>query len=140
MHSLNLNSLRRKANYHRPLIFNSVLWSLAFVILIFIFSKGQLPIAVDYIYTLTFLVLLALPVSINFYILIPQFLKHEKYLFYSIGLALNLFVLGFLSSWLLLPILDLLFPNYFFVSYLSKQDIFLVFTLFLITTTLLKIV
>ena len=139
MQSLNLNSLIKKANYHRPLIFNGVLWLLAFVILLFVFSKGKLPITVDYIYTVIFLIALAIPVSTNFYILIPKFLKQEKYVIYIIYFALNLIVFALLSSWLLQPILDSLFPSYFFISYLSKSNILLVFSIFLIATTLLKL-
>jgi sensor histidine kinase YesM len=139
MQNLNLNSLIQKANYHRPVIFNTVLWSLAFVILVFIFSKGQAPITVDYIYTVTFILVLAIPVSINFYLLIPKYLKQESYLIYGIGFGINLVVFALLSCWLLQPILDGLFTSYFFISYLSNPSIFLVFSVFLIATTLLKL-
>ena len=139
MQSLNLNSLIKKANYHRPLIFNSVLWLLAFVILLFVFSKGESPITVDFIYTVAFLIALAIPVIINFYVLIPKLLKQEKYLIYIISFIINLVVFALISSWLLQPILDSLFPSYFFISYLSKSNILLVFTIFLIATTLLKL-
>jgi len=139
MQNLSLNSLLKKTDYHRPLIFNGVLWSLAFVILLFIFSKGKSPITVDYIYTLTFLSALAVPVLINFYVLIPRFLKQEKYVLYIISFITNLLIFATLSSWLLQPILDSLFSNYFFISYLSKSSVFLVFTIFLIATTLLKL-
>lgn len=137
MQSLNL--ILKRTNYHRPLIFNSVLWLLAFVILLFIFSKGKPPIVVDYIYTIAFLILISIPVSINFYLLIPNFLKKEKYGLYSIVFILNLVLFALLSNWLLLPLLNLFFPNYFFVSYLPNQGIFIVFTIFLIVTTLLKL-
>ena len=63
----------KKADYHRPLIFNSVLWSLAFVILLFVFSKGKTPITVDYIYTIAFLLVMAIPVSINFYVKVIKY-------------------------------------------------------------------
>ena len=139
MQPLNINTILKKANYHRPFIFNGVLWSLAFVILLFVFSKGKSPITVDYIYTVTFLVVLAVPVSINFYILIPKFLKREKYSIYIAYFVINFIVFALLSSWLLQPILDSLFPSYFFISYLSKPNIFLVFIIFLIATTLLKL-
>jgi sensor histidine kinase YesM len=139
MQSLNINSLLKKSNYHRPLIFNGVLWCLAFLVLLFIFSKGKSPITVDFIYTSVFIILLALPVSINFYLLIPKSLKQEKYTVYSIYFTLNLLVFSLLSSWLLQPILDILFPSYFFISYLSKPNILLVFIIFLIATTLLKL-
>ncbi len=140
MQSLNINSVIKKANYHRPLIFNGVLWSLAFVILLFIFSKGKSPINVDYIYTIIFLSALAIPVVINFYILIPKLLKQEKYLAYFTSFIISLILFALLSCWLLQPVLDTLFPNYFFISYLSKTSIFLVFTIFLIATTLFKLV
>lgn len=139
MQNLSLNSLIKKTNYHRPLIFNAVLWSLAFVILLFVFSKGNTPIDVDFIYTITFLSALSIPVVINFYVLIPKFLKHEKYLIYFAAFIINLLVFALLSSWLLQPLLDTLFPNYFFMSYLSKPNIFLVFSIFLVATTLFKL-
>ena len=139
MQNLNLNSLVKKTNYHRPLIFNGVLWSLAFVILLYIFSKGNSPITIDYVYTITFLSALAIPVLINFYVLIPTFLKREKYLAYLASFIINLILFALITCWLLQPVLDTLFPNYFFISYLSKPNVFLVFTIFLIATTLLKL-
>lgn len=139
MQSLNFNSILKRSNYHRPLIFNGVLWSLAFVILLFVFSKGNRPITVDFIYTTTFLVLLAIPVSINFYSLIPKLLKQEKYGLFCIAFILNLIVFALLSIWVLQPLLDQLFSNYFFVSYLSHKSIFMVFSIVLIVTTLLKL-
>ncbi|MUU77547.1 sensor histidine kinase [Winogradskyella endarachnes] len=139
MQSLNLNLLIKKTNYHRPIIFNGVLWVLAFIILLFVFSKGKAPIKIDYIYTTVFIILLAIPVSINFYIYIPQLLKQEKYGFYILSFVINLLIFAFLSSWLLHPILDTIFPSYFFISYLSKPNILLVFIIFLVLTTLLKL-
>ena len=139
MQNLNLNALLKKANYHRPLIFNGVLWSLAFIILLFVFSKGNIPYVVDCIYTIAFVMVLAIPVSINFYILIPRLLKQENYALYTSCFFLNLIVFSVLSSWLLEPLLDVIFPTYFFISYLSKPNILLVFTIFLLGTTLIKL-
>jgi sensor histidine kinase YesM len=109
------------------------------MILVFIFSKGTLPITVDYIYTIVFIALLAIPVSINFYLLIPKLLKQERYLVYSLSFVINLIAFAFLCKLILKPILDTLFPNFFFVSYISDENIFLVFIVFLIATTLLKL-
>lgn len=139
MQKLSLNSVIKNSNYHRPLLFNSGLWSLAFIILLFIFSKGQSPILVDYAYTVIFLTALAVPVLINFYVLIPKFLKQEKYLIYVFTFLTNLIVFAFLSSWFLQPVLDVAFPNYFFISYVSQTNILLVFIIFLIVSTLLKL-
>ena len=107
----------RTSNYHRPLFFNSVLWLLAFVILVFIFSKGKTPIYIDYIYTIAFLICMAIPVNINFYILMPSLLKREKYVWYGLAFLLNLVVFANISLWFFQPALDRLFPNYFFISY-----------------------
>jgi sensor histidine kinase YesM len=139
MQNLNINSFLKQTKYHRPFIFNSVLWSFAFVILLFIFAKGKSPITVDYVYTLTFLLALAIPVVVNFYVLIPEFLKQEKYLIYFASFIINLLVFALLTSWLLQPVLDTLFSNYFFISYVSKPHIFLVFSIFLVATTLFKL-
>lgn len=130
---------KKTFHYHRPLIFNGVLWLLAFVILIFVFSKGKTPIRIDYIYTIAFLICMAIPVSINFYLLMPKLLKREKYIWYVISFAFNLLLFANVSLWLFQPALDKLFPNYFFISYVSKSNLYLVFSIFLIGTTLFKL-
>jgi sensor histidine kinase YesM len=139
MQNLNLNLLIKKANYHRPLIFNSVLWLLAFAILLFIFSKGKSPITVDYIYTSIFLVVMAIPVCINFYILIPKFLKQERYFLYTPLFIINLTGFALSNNLFFNSLLDQLFPNYFFISYLSKTNIYIIYVIFLVATTLFKL-
>ncbi|WP_422104129.1 sensor histidine kinase [Winogradskyella sp.] len=139
MRNLNFYISEKRSNYHRPLLFNGGLWSLAFLILLFVFSKGKTPISIDFIYTVAFIVALAIPASINFYILMPKLLKKERYLAYSLSFVLNLLVFAFLSSWLLQPILDLLFTSFFFISYLSQENILFVFAIFLVVSTLLKL-
>lgn len=139
MHPFNFDTLIKKSNYHRPLIFNSVLWLLAFVILLFIFSKGKPPIKVDYIYTIIFLLFMAMPVSLNFYLLIPKFLKLEKYSMYIILFICNLFCFSTLYLLFFQSVLDRLFPDFFFISYVSKTNGYTIFSIFLIATTLLKL-
>jgi LytS/YehU family sensor histidine kinase len=46
---------------------------------------------------------------------------------------------GLLSSWFLEPILDTCFSSYFFISYLSQANVLLVFTIFLVASTLIKL-
>ncbi len=139
MQNLNIERLIKYRNYHRPLMFNSILWSLAFVVLIFIFSKGQLPVKIDVIYTVAFLLFIAIPVVINFYVLIPSFLKKERYGLYIIAFILNIFVFSAVFKWRFQYLLDGLFPDYFFISYLSRTNIYIIFSIFLIATTLLKL-
>ena len=137
MQDLNFNF--KKANYHRPLLLHSVLWSLAFVVLVFIFSRGQQPIKVDYIYTFMFILFMAMPVNINFYFLIPKFLKLEKYIVYTLLFLVNLAFFIILCLSFFQPMLDTLFPDFFFVSYVSNKNAYTIFSIFLIATTLLKL-
>ncbi|SDS21133.1 Histidine kinase [Formosa sp. Hel1_31_208] len=139
MQNHSLSYTLKSSNYHRPLIFNSLLWLLAFVILIFVFSKGKAPITIDYIYTVGFLIFMTIPVSINFYLLMPKLLKHEKYPWYALAFVINLIVFANITLWLFQSVLDWLFPDYFFISYVSKGNLYITFTIFLISTTLLKL-
>ncbi|VAV83314.1 hypothetical protein MNBD_BACTEROID02-686, partial [hydrothermal vent metagenome] len=136
---LNLNPYLKKLNNHSPLLFNSVLWLFSFAILLFIFSKGKAPIKIDYIYTFGFLISIAIPVIINLYILIPYLLKRERYLLFVIAFLINLLLFTQLNTWFFEPILDALFPDYFFISYHSNTKIIVVFSIFLIATTLIKL-
>lgn len=139
MQNLNIHNLLKDSIIHRPLFFHSVLWVLAFAILVFVFSKGHTPITADYIYTFGFLIVTVIPVCINFYVLIPKFLKQERYLIYLAGFILNLLVFSFLAAQNLNSILDTLFPKYFFVSYLSEANVYLTYGIILIATTLFKL-
>ncbi|WP_347921933.1 histidine kinase [Pontimicrobium sp. SW4] len=136
---LNLNPYLKKLNNHRPFLFNLVLWFCAFVIVLFIFSKGQKPIKVDYIYTICFITSVAIPVVVNLYLFIPKLLKKEKYIGYLIVFALNLIVFTQLHLHLFQPIIDQLFPNYFFISYHSNTNLVVIFSIFLVGTTLIKL-
>jgi two-component sensor histidine kinase len=136
---LNLNPYLKKLNNHNPLLFNSVLWLFSFVVLIFIFSKGKTPIKIDYIYTFSFLTSIAIPVIINLYILIPYLLKKERYWLFIIAFIVNLVLFTQLNVWFFEPILNALFPDYFFISYHSNTEVITIFIIFLIATTLIKL-
>lgn len=82
---------------------------------------------------------MAIPVNINFYILMPLLLKRERYFWYGLAFILNLVLFANMSLWFFQPALDQLFPNYFFISYISNSNLYLVFSIFLIGTTLLKL-
>ena len=139
MQHLNLYTFLSKKNNHRPVVFNVVLWLLAFVIFIFIFSKGQKPITADYIYTIGFLLVLAIPANINFYGLIPKFLKKEKYVIYTILLILISVAFSTILIVCFETVLNYLFSEYFFISYLKSTEVYLIFGIVLIVTTLLKL-
>lgn len=127
------------ASGRRSWMIHLFIWPLAFVVLLFVFTKGQLPIKVDYYYTLVFLLFCSIPVIINFYVLITSFLNREKYILYVFGLLLIFLGIGSVMEYYFLNIIDFLFPNYFFISYLGENDFYLVLAIVLITTTFIKI-
>ena len=136
---LSLNSYLNKTNNHNPITFNMVLWFLSFGILLLVFSGGEKPIKIDYIYTTCFLITIAVPVSINLYVLIPRFLKKERHLVYIVLFIINLAVFSLLNVFLFKSFLDYFFPNYFFISYPSSTKPILIFSIFLIATMLIKL-
>lgn len=128
-----------KSKTRRTMIFHLILWVLAFTILVFVFTKGKIPVKIDYYYTFVFLCFLAIPAMLNFHVLIPYLLKKEKYIYYvigivSLGLSFGVFIKAFY-----LQVIDYIFPNYFFISYISGNDFYLVFSIFLLASTLLKL-
>ncbi len=135
----NLNPYFKKLNNHSPLLFNGALWLSAYVILLFIFSKGEHPIQIDYVYTSSFLTSIAIPTLINLYLLIPHLLKKERYGIYFITFAANIFIFSQFHTSFFKPLLDIVFPNYFFVSYHSDTKPFIVFSIFITATTLIKL-
>lgn len=136
---LNLSPHIQKLNNHRPLLFNIGLWLFSFIILLFVFSKGIKPIKVDYIYTISFLIAVAIPVLLNLYVLIPYLLKKERYLIYIFSFITNLILFTLLHTWLFEPLMDKLFANYFFVSYHSETRLIIIYSIFLVGTTLIKL-
>ena len=82
---------------------------------------------------------MTLPVIFNFHFLIPTLLNKEKYVQYFIILVLLGLIYGvFLKTFFMLTI-DTIFPNYFFISYISGNGFYLVFSIFLVSSTLLKL-
>jgi sensor histidine kinase YesM len=129
----------KKIKQYKNLIFHFILWPIAFLILIFVFTKGQIPVKIDYYYTLVFVIFVAIPAVVNFHIFIPFLLKKEKYTFYFIALACLGLSFGVFIKNFFVEVIDVIFPNYFFISYISGDDFYLVFSIFLISSTLLKL-
>lgn len=135
---MNLNSYFSKINHHNPIVFNSVLWVFAYVILLFSFTQNP-PAKIDYIYTGCFLVTIIIPVMINMYMLIPKFLKQERYTLYLMLFVSNLILFTQLNTWFFSHFIDYIFPDYYFISYHSNTKLISIFSIFLISTTLIKL-
>ncbi|WP_370479059.1 sensor histidine kinase [Tamlana flava] len=128
-----------KIDNHKPILFNLVLWAISFAILLYSFSGEGVPQQIDYIYTGCFLATIIVPVLINLYVLIPQFLKQEKYLVYCLLFIANLLLFTQLNIWFFTYLIDYLFPDYYFISYHSGTKLITLFSIFLVGTTLIKL-
>lgn len=128
-----------KPTRHNIIIFNMILWFTMFWIFLFIFSKTDNPIKIDYIYTLGFVVTLIPPVLINFYVLIPKFLKTQHYTIYVLSFIANIIVWERIHSWFFKDALDYFFNDYFFISYHTNTSTTIIFIIVLVSTGLIKL-
>ena len=116
-----------------------IFWAVAMIILLNIFqSSGSLE-KIDLIYTIIFLIPVASVVYLNLYLAIPRFLRAERYLLYALTFLLllsggALFLYFLFDSWI-----DLLLPNFYFISYYNVPTLMLYTGSFLVLTTLLKL-
>ena len=116
-----------------------IFWGVALMILLNVFSTSSTFQRIDLIYTLIFLVPVAGLVYLNLYLLIPRYLRREKYLLYGVSfialVALGAVILYYLfDRWI-----DHILPGYYFISYYSIPQLMLYTGSFLILTTLLKL-
>ena len=116
-----------------------VFWVMILMILLNIFKSSSSFEKIDLIYTLIFLVPLVIMAYLNLYHFIPRYLRKEKYLLYALffpglmaGGALFLYLL--FDRWI-----DLILPNYYFISYYSVGQLMIYTGSVLLLTTLLKL-
>ena len=121
------------------LIHHLAFWGLSYYILVHVFASSSEIQPTDQIYTAVFLLIIAIGVYINLYLLIPIFLNTGKYFLY--GILLVLCVAG--STWLnqltFEHIIDLFLPGYYFISYFDFIDLLKFFTAFIGITSLIKL-
>lgn len=127
-----------KKNSHNPLLFHSGLWCISFVLLLFLFAKGT-PVQIDYFYTLGFIISLFIPVLFIFYILIPKFLKTERYLLFFFCFIATISLFAWVNTLFLHDVINFVFPDYFFISYVKPYEVYIVFFLFISLVTLVKL-
>ena len=114
-------------------------WGVALAILFNIFkSSGSLE-KIDVIYTLIFALPVVAVVYLNLYLAIPRFLRKERYILYTMAALVllgggALFLYFLFDSWI-----DLVLPDYYFISYYSVPTLMLYTGSFLMLTTLLKL-
>ena len=106
---VDINTFFKRTNSHNIVIFNAVLWSLSFFVLLVLFSNDFTPSEIDYVYTTSFLITIIIPVTINLYFLIPLFLKKEKHLIFGVLFTLNLVIFSQLNSWFFDSLIEALY-------------------------------
>ena len=136
---LHLKTPFKRNDKHNIFVFNIILWLSTFAILLFIFSEKKTPTKIDYIYTSCFIITIFIPVIINLYLLIPRFLIKEKYLQFATLFIVNIIVFTQVNKWFFNSFIDVLFTDYYFISYYSETQLFILFSIFLVATTLIKL-
>jgi len=116
-----------------------IFWGLALLILLNIFKSSGSIEKIDLIYTFIFLVPVVTIVYLNLYLAVPRFLRAERYLLYTLSFLLLLgggaiFLYFLFDSWI-----DLLLPDFYFISYYNVPVLMLYTGSFLVLTTLLKL-
>lgn len=132
-------SILTRTNSHNKVIFNSLLWGCSFLVLLFLFSGSSAPAKIDYIYTICFVITLIIPVSLNLYVLIPNYLKKEKNLLFLLFFILNLIVFAELNSLFFELIVTTFFKDFYFISYHNSLEIYFIFFIFFVLTSLIKL-
>ena len=114
-------------------------WILSFYVFLNVFKVGNKPEKIDYVYTALFHISILPAVYINLSLLLPWFRRTHNWRVYSL---LILSLIG-LFSWLNLKFFsewsDIILPDYFFISYFSYFQVSLVFVVYIIITSLLKL-
>jgi two-component system, LytTR family, sensor kinase len=114
-------------------------WGVSLLILFNIFkSSGSLEM-IDVLYTFIFIIPILAVVYLNLYMAVPRFLRKEKYLLYFLSFMLLLvtgaaFLYMLFDRWI-----DLILPDFYFISYYNVPVLMLYTGSFMILTTLLKL-
>ena len=114
-------------------------WAVALLILFNIFkSSGSLEL-IDVIYTIIFLAPILAVVYLNLYMAVPRFLRKERYLVYTL-VFLVLLVSGSVFLYFLFDRwIDLILPDFYFISYYTVPVLMLYTGIFMALTTLIKL-
>ena len=124
---------------YNHIILNGVLWFISSILLLLIFSKGKEPIEIDYIYTISFITTLILPIIILVYLYIPRFLKKENYLIFVIFSITTIFLYTLFHRYCFTSFINYIFPNYFFNDYPNIFTSVIIFTTCYLSITLYRI-
>lgn len=120
-------------------LFHLCFWVLSFYILSRFFSYEKVVTKTDLIYTFLFHLSIWVPVYFNLLVLIPRFLRKERYLIFLTTLGLTFLVAIEWNHWIFEKGSNWLFPDYYFISYYEWTDIARFMAIYLGATTLIKL-
>ena len=114
-------------------------WITSFYILIHYFAYEAELSKIDYVYTALFHISLIVGVYINLLLLIPGFLKREKYFLFLVCFLVVWFVIAYLNEFTFEYLSDYIAPDYFFISSYAITDLLKFSIVYLGLSTLLKL-
>ncbi len=126
-------------HYNKILIkagFHLLFWATSFYVLLYNYASSSEFTRIDYIYTGIFLLAPVFAVYINFYLLFPRFFQKGKYVQYLALLAILILLSMGIHYFSFNVLADLLFKNYYIISYFDAWQIARTLIIFLGITTL----
>lgn len=114
-------------------------WSLAWYILLKLFSNSSETTSIDYIYITIFMIPVAASVYINILLLIPKLLSTSRYFSYFLFLLMTVAFFAWVNMILFSDLIDYILPGYYFISYFDYDDLLKIFAAFTVITTLLEL-
>ncbi len=114
-------------------------WIFSFGSLLYLFKMGEEITKLDMVYTFLFHFSLVMGVAINVWLLIPFFLKKERYFLFVILLTAVWLAMAEFNEFTFNILSDILFPDYLFVSEYSFSQLLVFSFAYLALSTLLKL-
>lgn len=116
---------------------HALFWLFSFAVIINLISNKQVK-EIDYIYAAIFHFTLVSIVYLNTIVLFPVFIQKKRFVSYFLFAVFLCIVLSFLNSLIFNEIIDILFPNYYFISLYSIIDLLKFHAIYIVVTLLLK--
>jgi sensor histidine kinase YesM len=116
---------------------HALFWLFSFVVIVNLISNNEVK-QIDFIYTVIFHLTLVASVYLNLLLLFPFFIHKQRFFSYILFAAFLCLAFSFLNSLIFNKIIDILFPNYYFISIYSIIDLLKFHAIYIVVTLLLK--
>jgi sensor histidine kinase YesM len=130
-------SILNKYKLYR-ILFHSLFWFLSIIVFAFIFKLSDSIYRLDIIYSIFFHITVFTGVYLNFFGIKKWFLKN-RYLEYSVFVITLIAFAVFLNQYTFEVLVDLVLPDYYFVSQFNFTETGVLITLYLTVTTATKL-